>query len=288
MKNIKKYEDFISEEVNLKKALAGAALGAGLAFSNPANSQITTTKVSKTEVERKEEEEYNRKVANPYDSTYNDIPKVYKYDNYGNSKWSPHVDFPEKLVGQRLYLNTKEYSDFTPGSRAWAEDFVLCDEFSNPITKIDNIYGKYFNVVEYVNKLKSTDKKDKNTYHTLKLVSDDGVTIYFNPREGKFPFIIVGYYEKVKSVCIGKYITHFLPKGLFLGTEFIQEYSTLCKMRFGHIYDVNNGNEIKPSDKSKCIDVTTTEDGEISLVFDDNGAKFLIPLKKVEPYVFTK
>jgi len=35
MKNIKKYEDFVNEEINLKKALAGAALGAGLAFSNP-------------------------------------------------------------------------------------------------------------------------------------------------------------------------------------------------------------------------------------------------------------
>ena len=30
MKTIKKYEDFINEEINIKKALAGAALGASL------------------------------------------------------------------------------------------------------------------------------------------------------------------------------------------------------------------------------------------------------------------
>lgn len=34
-KEIKSYEEFISEEINLKKAIAGAAIGAGLAFGSP-------------------------------------------------------------------------------------------------------------------------------------------------------------------------------------------------------------------------------------------------------------
>ena len=48
MKNIKTYEDFVNEEINLRKGLMGAALGAGLAFSNTANSQdVKTTNVIK-------------------------------------------------------------------------------------------------------------------------------------------------------------------------------------------------------------------------------------------------
>lgn len=35
MSKIKKYDEFVNEEINLKKALAGAALGAGLAFGSP-------------------------------------------------------------------------------------------------------------------------------------------------------------------------------------------------------------------------------------------------------------
>lgn len=34
-KQIKSYEEFVNEEINLKKAIAGAALGAGLAFGSP-------------------------------------------------------------------------------------------------------------------------------------------------------------------------------------------------------------------------------------------------------------
>jgi hypothetical protein len=41
MKTIKTYEDFVSEEINLKKALATGALAAGMAFSNPAISQTS-------------------------------------------------------------------------------------------------------------------------------------------------------------------------------------------------------------------------------------------------------
>lgn len=42
MNKVKKYEEFINEEINLKKALTGATLGAGLAFSNPSISQTNT------------------------------------------------------------------------------------------------------------------------------------------------------------------------------------------------------------------------------------------------------
>lgn len=40
MKKIKTYEDFVNEEINLRKGLMSAALGAGLALSNPSYSQV--------------------------------------------------------------------------------------------------------------------------------------------------------------------------------------------------------------------------------------------------------
>jgi hypothetical protein len=50
MKTIKTYEDFVNEEINLKKALTTGVLAAGMALSNPANSQLTTTKVTEVGV----------------------------------------------------------------------------------------------------------------------------------------------------------------------------------------------------------------------------------------------
>ena len=60
MKTIKTYEDFVNEEINLKKALATGALAAGMAFSNPSIAQniqkpdtILTTRVNKPVVIKK-------------------------------------------------------------------------------------------------------------------------------------------------------------------------------------------------------------------------------------------
>lgn len=45
---IKTYEEFVNEEINLKKALAGAALGVGLAFGNPQD--VSAKEPIKTEI----------------------------------------------------------------------------------------------------------------------------------------------------------------------------------------------------------------------------------------------
>jgi hypothetical protein len=54
MKTIKTYEDFINEEINLKKALATGALAAGMALSNPAHSQTTNVKSDTIEMSKDE------------------------------------------------------------------------------------------------------------------------------------------------------------------------------------------------------------------------------------------
>jgi hypothetical protein len=50
-KKVLSYEEFVNEEINLKKALAGAALGAGLMFGNPTDikaQQPVQTEISQT------------------------------------------------------------------------------------------------------------------------------------------------------------------------------------------------------------------------------------------------
>jgi hypothetical protein len=50
-KKVLSYEEFVNEEINLKKALAGAALGAGLMFGNPTDAkaqQPVQTEISQT------------------------------------------------------------------------------------------------------------------------------------------------------------------------------------------------------------------------------------------------
>ena len=54
MKTIKTYEDFVNEEINLKKVLTTGALAAGMAFSNPATSQTINAKSDTIEMSKDE------------------------------------------------------------------------------------------------------------------------------------------------------------------------------------------------------------------------------------------
>jgi hypothetical protein len=55
MCKIRKYEEFCNEEINIKKTLAGIALGAGLAFGNPSigNTQKQINKTTQTTQNKK-------------------------------------------------------------------------------------------------------------------------------------------------------------------------------------------------------------------------------------------
>lgn len=55
MKSIKKFEDFTNEEVNIKKSLTGAILGAGIALSNPSFSQTKSDSTLTHRIEKKVE-----------------------------------------------------------------------------------------------------------------------------------------------------------------------------------------------------------------------------------------
>jgi hypothetical protein len=81
MKNIRKYSEFTNEEINMKKTLAGVALGAGLAFGNPTigNTQKNVKTPQKTT--------QNKQVLN------NDI------NGWGKVKWGMTRDQVKKIYG---------------------------------------------------------------------------------------------------------------------------------------------------------------------------------------------
>ena len=86
MKTIKTYEDFINEEINLKKALATGALAAGMAFSNPATSQ-TINQPTQTSVDMRPSQSNTL----PKSFSENHIKDI-KVSGWENLKWGDSIE----------------------------------------------------------------------------------------------------------------------------------------------------------------------------------------------------
>ena len=97
MRKIKKYQEFTNEEINLKKAIAGAALGAGLAISNPSISQTDLQNTDKTEISY-------AKVERP-NVTHSDSNQIKKMDGHISLDLSEYYDADE-LKEEDIYLHT--------------------------------------------------------------------------------------------------------------------------------------------------------------------------------------
>lgn len=93
-KKVLSYEDFVNEEINLKKTLAGAALGAGLMFGNPTDA--TAQQPVQTEVS--------------IDSIY-DYSKVFEVDSLlkkSDIKTKITSQIYNSLSGIRILTNTPD------------------------------------------------------------------------------------------------------------------------------------------------------------------------------------
>lgn len=275
MKKIKNYQDFTNEEINLKKALAGAALGAGLAISNPVSSQITTTSVPKA-------------VTKPvtkmdYDSTSHIIGK-----NVG------------KLIGQDLYLLTEpRHGEFYSESQG--------KKINPDFSEIKNKYFKVISVSEdstnqdfqksYTNYyiLTLEEKETKKKYY-FKYDDDYGsrtaqetAGVRYNVSQGYFPFIILGYFEKIRNRFINSTAN-------IKGSSSIIEKNCLVISKNGNqIYinsartlhvsnNLNDGRKIEgPLDAEySCIDVSLNESNEIVLIFENEKVKFYITYEDIK------
>lgn len=154
--------------------------------------QITTTKVA-TKVEQ---------IGNSqYDSTKNFLGNdVYKY------------------VGQELYLKGQSESLRKYGYRGFSIDYKknsLSDETNiykccdNYNSKYDELNGKYFTVLEVIKHPKATESEDLySKKFFLKLQEKEKKDIVFfeydSQSDHSFPFIVVGYFNKLKQTAVGK------------------------------------------------------------------------------------
>jgi hypothetical protein len=131
-----------------------------------------------------------------------------------------------KYLGQELYLKGKAESSRPFGYEGFYTDYKKGKDnimiLKNPLSdngvykccyffnsRYDSLAGKYFKVLEIIKHPKA--EEDKSLYGTksyLKLqekTSDDIVYYeYDNKFYFNFPFIVVGFFEKLKKKCIGQ------------------------------------------------------------------------------------
>jgi hypothetical protein len=159
----------------------------GIAFS-----QITTTKVA-LKVDQVD--------STPYDSLQNFLAKdVYKY------------------LGQELYLKGKSESLRKYGYDGFSKDYTQ-DRILNPsnvykccdsyYSKYDALNSKYFKVIEIIKHPKASENESLyGTRSFLKLQEkESGDIVYFeydSRFEHTFPFIVVGFFDKQKTLVVGQ------------------------------------------------------------------------------------
>jgi hypothetical protein len=104
MKTLKTYEDFCNEEINWKKAAAGVALGAGLAFGNPTDA-ISQTKDS-TLTQRVDSEIVEIDSIKSINREKDDIINGYYYTTDG--KWQKTKGPSEEIYNLVSYVSSIE------------------------------------------------------------------------------------------------------------------------------------------------------------------------------------
>ena len=104
MKNIISYNEFLNEELNLRKTLGGAALGAGLLFGSPASSVPIPKPGMEQTITQEEKIDVDTRIA-----VSNLIKCDYKYDGYDlNSDGNTTIYFNKKNVSVVLNCITKK------------------------------------------------------------------------------------------------------------------------------------------------------------------------------------
>ena len=223
-------------------------------------SQISTTVVKKVEEE---------KVIKKYDSLLN----------------HPKFRELELLTGQVLYVKPLEEGYYrSSGYQSFYSDKNLKMVYNKlegsflDKSEYDSLSGKYFNVLDI--------KKKSNTIFVLKLQEKGNDNIIYWKGENyflkadenspdrfyfQFPFITVGFYEKLKERCIGK--SYVIGK---------------VSYRFwGGNIDLNTGKKVNhpygENEEWKCVDVTISEpDSKLSLVMEnDENEKVVVEYDRI-------
>jgi hypothetical protein len=208
------------------------------------------TVFSQVKITKSIENEKEIKTNNNYDSLKNFLGKE-----------------PNKYINQKLYLKEKPLGLRTFGYEGFLLSYkpskggfnypklnYKCINSNDDFTPYDSIAGKYFDVIDVINYPYLNSFYDDRVL--LKLVeSSSKDTLYyvykFNLSENTFPFLVVGYYEKLKL-------------------KYINQSYVFCTKYFQGSKDAITGKilNIKPDIKWKCKDVTLDDKYyNIQLVF---------------------
>jgi hypothetical protein len=182
-----------------------------------------------------------------------------------------------KYKGQELYLIPKAESlrkygyegfilDINKSESDESNKFKCCDSYNS---KYQELEGKYFIVEDVL-----IDPKSNNSpYAYLKLKTKDSKESVFFKYSSKykhsFPFLVVGYYEKQKSI--------------FLNNEvLVRNFPKIQGANQKKIIDIATGIEIDiaPGVYLKCLDVTIDQKyfEPALLLQNETGQKFLFSL----------
>lgn len=197
MKRIKNYEDFTNEEINLKKALAGAALGAGLAISNPVSSQLT--RYSPSEPKQKIE-------LSDYDSTtvHHPLFKNMIGQNFvivePSQTSSNYNDC--KFYTSKLNLRRSNYYNSTHITDAFGREIKLLEVIVTDSLDSDKFFKGETEFISYILKFEDIKTKEILYYEYLRSFSigvlrTDSELELTEPEN--LPFISTGYIEKLTS-----------------------------------------------------------------------------------------
>ena len=217
-----------------------------LAFTQTALGQIS---ISKSAPPTKE-------IIAPYDSTRNFLGRDYK-----------------QYIGQEFYVRPKHEDlrkygydkfilDYNQSSSKTENKYKCCDSYNTKYTALE---GKYLTVLDVI-----ADPKSKYSgYAYLKLQEKETKDqFYFRYKETgsefSFPFLVVGHYEKLKKLFIGKEV---LIRPFQAGKKKPVSLETGEEIDLGQEELVN------------CVDVSLDDmKYELSLTLETNGGqKFMFP-----------
>ena len=205
-----------------------------IATSMSANAQITTTKVAqKVEIRN----------TKPYDSLKNFLgTDVYQY------------------IGQELYVKGLSKDLRSIGYRGFLTDYLNGDQYL--YTAYESLAEKYFIVLDVIPEPNAdNDLIEKTMFLKLKDKAN-GTIIYYSYNtllKNSFPFIVTGFFEKLKSLVVSK--------------EFVINDKVLPNST-----DIQTGKPLTPKTGQiwKCLDLTIEEKYyTLSLILQNEfGEKF--------------
>ena len=279
MRKIKNYEDFTNEEINLKRTLAGAALGAGLVISNPVISQINKINPSNQKKE----------IINKFDSTT--ISSLTLQNMIGQDFII--IEEPTISIATAVFYkshNRRRRYENVLGRQITLQEVIVDDSLD---------YGSLVNKGEdrISSVLKFQDKKTgeilyydhfESIYTTFVVGAD-----YEIQKTPTVPFISLGFLEKLEVKLQGTTYSDFFSKIKDITMEFgydeLLPYSDIWINRSRFIpsensnFDIETGNKLTKDKNLFKFDeiVLNSQTKTLSFKFSLDDESFLVDTPKL-------